>query len=92
MDEPGQEYQLFYLTKETLWKLKKLCMEERVTLEADILLEASDWTAHRDLKFMEKHLFRFHRFRPWSEDRNISGFTVSVIRQMKFVLRRGNPA
>lgn len=66
VDEPGQEYQLFYLTKETLWKLKKLCMEERVTLEADILLEASDWTAHRDLKFMEKHLFRFHRFRPWS--------------------------
>lgn len=76
--ELGQEYQLFYLTKETLWKLKKMCMEARVELEEDILLETSDWTENRDLKFLEKHLFRFRKFAPWSgKPENIHLYTVN---------------
>ena len=65
--EPGQEYQLFYLTKETLWKLKKMCMEVHAELDDDILLETSDRAAYRDLQFMEKYLFRFRRFKPWAD-------------------------
>lgn len=79
--ELGQEYQLFYLTKETFWKLNKMCIRRNVEKEPDILLdtpkrrilaqesfapEAECSARAADLDFLEKHLFRFHRFRPWS--------------------------
>lgn len=61
--ELGPEYQLFYLTKETLWKLNKMCIRLKVAREPEVLL---DRVAERsDLSFLEEHLFRFHRFRPW---------------------------
>ncbi|MFR9133329.1 PD-(D/E)XK nuclease family protein [Frisingicoccus sp.] len=63
--ELGQEYQLFYLTKETLWKLNKMCIRLNVEKEPDILLDTPGAVSRNELNFMEKHLFRFHRFRPW---------------------------
>ncbi len=74
--ELGQEYQLFYLTKETLWKLNKMCIRLDVEKAPDILLngdENAGITAKAgvslvppDLAFLERHLFRFQRFRPWT--------------------------
>ncbi|MDD3221367.1 MAG: hypothetical protein EOM34_03270 [Clostridia bacterium] len=63
--ELGQEYQLFYLTKETLWKLKKICTDIHVEQEEDIFLETQE--SDSELDFLEKHIFRFHRFEPWKE-------------------------
>ena len=65
--ELGQEYQLFYLTKETLFKLKRLCISLHVEEEEDCLLKeaARGRREKADLCFMEKHLFRFHRYEPW---------------------------
>lgn len=64
----GKEYQLFYLTKETLWKLKKICADIRADQEEDILLENGKICRTRDdLAFLEEHLFRFHKFTPWAE-------------------------
>ena len=64
--ELGQEYQLFYLTKETLWKLNRLCQRLNIAQEEDILLKSSN--EKNELDFLESHLFRFHRFYPWTEE------------------------
>ena len=61
--ELGQEYQLFYLTKETLWKLNKMAVRLKAEREPDILLDLS--ADRTDLGFLERHLFRFQRFQPW---------------------------
>ena len=63
----GEEYQLFYLTKETLWKLNKMCIRLNIEKEEDVLLDIpkkvpSDMA---EQIFLEQHLFRFHRFMPW---------------------------
>lgn len=63
--ELGQEYQLFYLTKETLWKLNKMAVRLKVAQEPDILLDTPKAGQRTDLTFLERHLFRFHRFQPW---------------------------
>lgn len=74
--ELGQEYQLFYLTKETLWKLKKMCTRLGIEQEEDILCESSN--SKNELDFLEKHLFRFHHVHPWEENVNkIQIFSMS---------------
>ena len=95
--ELGQEYQLFYLTKETLWKLNKMCIDLKVPKEEDILLDTPEQAG--ELDFLEKHIFRFHRFRPWQEKpehvrlfalnhpAEEVGFAASKIRQM--VMEKG---
>ena len=64
--ELGQEYQLFYLTKETLWKLNQLCRHLKISQEPDILLSSS--APKNELDFLERHLFRFRRFQPWMDE------------------------
>lgn len=64
--EIGHEYQLFYLTKETLWKLNQMCIRLKIEQESDVLLKTA--VVKNELDFLESHLFRFHRFNPW-EDR-----------------------
>ena len=59
----GQEYQLFYLTKETLWKLNQMCVRLKIEQEPDVLLDAP--VSKNELNFLESHLFRFHRVTPW---------------------------
>lgn len=61
--ELGEEYQLFYLTKETLWKLNQMCARLGIMQEPDIL--CVNKPAKNELQFLEKHLFRFHRLMPW---------------------------
>ena len=61
--ELGEEYQLFYLTKETLWKLNEMCIRLKVEQEPDILLDTP--SVQHELDFLERHLFRFHRVTPW---------------------------
>ena len=97
----GEEYQLFYLTKETLWKLNKMCIRLNIEKEEDVLLDIpkkvpSDMA---EQIFLEQHLFRFHRFIPWkgqTEHTKIYalthpteeiGFAASKIRQM--VMEKG---
>lgn len=63
--ELGQEYQLFYLTKETLWKINKMCIRLNIEKEPDILLDTPGAAGRDELNFMEEHLFRFRRFHPW---------------------------
>ena len=58
--ELGQEYQLFYLTKETLWKLNKMCIDLKVPKEEDILLDTPEQAG--ELDFLEKHIFRLQFF------------------------------
>lgn len=63
-DEPyhlGPEYKLFHLTKETIFKLEKLCMDAHIDREEDILLSSSGhcrFTGKEDLAFLERHIFR----------------------------------
>ena len=40
--ELGPEYQLFYLTKETLWKLNKMCVRLKVEKEPEVLLDRAE--------------------------------------------------
>ena len=63
--ELGQEFQLFYLTKETLWKLKQMCSRLKIQQDEDILLKSS--ASKNALDFLENHLFRFRRIVPWQE-------------------------
>ncbi len=61
--EPGKDYELFHLTKETYWKLEKMCRQHHVERERDILLPTRK---EGELAFLEKNVFRFGRRQPWA--------------------------
>lgn len=52
---------LFYLPKDTIFQLERICHEHQVSREADILLEDNEkgrFAGHPELAAMEKNLFR----------------------------------
>lgn len=56
---PGPPFKPFYLTKETAYKLEKLCAAEHIEREADIYLKENlRYKARPDLSFLEAHLYR----------------------------------
>ena len=59
--ELGQPYELFYLTKETLYRLEKLCRKIGCERKADVFLEMKEnnrFKERLDLNFMEQNIFR----------------------------------
>lgn len=57
----GPPYKLFYLTKETIYKLEKLCMNAHICRDEDILLSSPGecrFKGSRDLAFLEKNIYR----------------------------------
>lgn len=57
--EPGAPFRLFYLTKDTIYKLEKLCAREHIEREKDIILkEAERFRKNSELGFMEKNIYR----------------------------------
>ncbi len=57
--EMGTEYELFHLTKDTLWQLKKLCMREHIETDEDIFLDSP--AVGTDLACIGRGIFRFGR-------------------------------
>ncbi len=59
--ELGQPYELFYLTKETLYRLEKLCKKIGCQRKDDVFLNMTQdhrFGMRTDLKFMEQNIFR----------------------------------
>lgn len=57
--EPGAPFRLFYLTKDTIYKLEKLCAREHIERENDLVLkEPKRFSKDSELGFMEKHIYR----------------------------------
>jgi len=60
--ELGNKHQLFYLTKETIYKLEKLCYQLKIKRDEDLLLKTPEnirFSGHPALNFLEKNIFRF---------------------------------
>ncbi len=55
--DPGSDYELFHLTKETFWQLKKRCMLEKIDIDEDILIDSGK--IETDLDCLGRGLFRF---------------------------------
>lgn len=64
---PGAPFRLFYLTKDTIYRLEKLCASSHVAREEDIILRsAKRFGSHEALAFMERHIYRNHIRRTYS--------------------------
>lgn len=91
--ELKNNYELFYLTKETLYRLEKLCKDIHCERKKDILIgpeDHEDRFGHRaDLRHLEKNIFR-KRAHPFSGiPENIGLFTAkNPGNEADFVARR----
>jgi len=62
--ELGKKHQLFYLTKETIYKLDKLCYQLKIEREEDLVLESLEnirFKSHPALNFLERNIYRFRK-------------------------------
>ncbi len=65
VQDPGKDYELFHLTKETLWKLEEMCRECHIEREEDMMLPSSK---KGELACLEKGIFRFGRRQVWDRE------------------------
>lgn len=57
--ETGAPFKLFYLTRETIHRLERLCMTEHIERSEDIVLkDGVRFKNSRALAFMERHIYR----------------------------------
>ena len=59
--ELKNNYELFYLTKETVWRLEKLCRDIHCLREEDVLLpgdEGGRFEGRQDLRHLEQNIYR----------------------------------
>lgn len=56
--ETGAPFKLFYLTRETIHRLEKLCMAEHIERDEDIVLKSAVRFKSEPLEFMERRIYR----------------------------------
>ena len=64
---PGAPFRLFYLTKNTVYRLEKLCASCHIDREEDIILRSAHrFGPHESLAFMERYIYRNHIHKTYS--------------------------
>lgn len=72
---------LFYLPKDTIFQLERICHEHQVSREADIHLEGNEkgrFAGHPELAAMEKNLFRKRAAARAEKPEDLMGFQADI--------------
>ncbi|MBS5522100.1 MAG: helicase-exonuclease AddAB subunit AddB [Clostridiales bacterium] len=99
--ELKNNYELFYLTKETVWRLEKLCREIHCDRKEDILLDGAvggRFEGRPDLRHLEQNIYRKKAavFKEEPEHlflfcaKNPANETRHIARQIRRLVRDGN--